>query len=215
MENHETALGFVEKEMHMDLCANLSFTSTFEMPKVAACGPDAVGNLVAFSRKRHFMNKNSTLHFYIHDQKFHALWTNPDRYTAMFKQVRSIIAPDFSVYTDMPMAQVVWNTYRNKMLAAYWQSEGIPVIPNASWATESTYEYCFDGLPSRSVIAINSTGIGTDTMSRKLWRQGYDYALQRLDHILIVRYGAKQAGEKESISLYFENENFKATHHGR
>lgn len=69
------------------------------------------------------------------------------------------------------------------------------------------YEYCFDGIPKHSIIAINSTGIGHDIRSKKGWIEGYKKAVELLQPTHIIRYGAKQDGELEENSTFFDNDN--------
>ena len=39
--------------------------------------------------------------------------------------------------------------------------------------------------------------------------------IKRLNPVHILRYGAKQDGEIESISTYYTNDNFKVINYGR
>ena len=133
----------------------------------------------------------------------------------MLRRFWGIISTDFSVYADMTMPEVMYNSFRNKLLAAYFQSLGIIVIPNVSWSRPWSYGFCLDGFPKHSVIAINSTGIGRDAFSTSLWMQGYEKVLETLEPLTIIRYGAKQDGEDESISVYFPNDNLRSARYGR
>lgn len=115
----------------------------------------------------------------------------------------------------MPLPAVTWNNFRNKLLAASYQNMGISVIPNVSWSREWSYQFCFEGLPHKSVISINSTGIGKDKFSKAMWIKGYEKAIEILEPIHIIRYGAAQDGEMKGISTYYQNDNFKSSNHGR
>lgn len=107
------------------------------------------------------------------------------------------------------------DSYRNKLLAAWLQKNGIAVIPNVSWSRDWSYDFCFEGFPKHSTIAINSTGIGKDSFSKSLWINGYKKAIEILEPIQILRYGAKQEGELEDISIYYINDNRKGGTYGR
>lgn len=133
----------------------------------------------------------------------------------MFKKFQGVISTDFSVYADMTMPMVQYNSYRNKLLASWWQKSGIPVIPNVSWSREWSYDFCFEGFPKNSVIAINSTGTGRDKFSKSLWMKGYEQAIKTLQPSHIIRYGVKHPGEWEEISTYFINDNTKFANNGR
>ena len=125
------------------------------------------------------------------------------------------ISTDYSVYAEMTISEVMWNSFRNKLLAAWYQKQGVIVIPNVSWSRPWSYGFCFDGFPKNSIIAINSTGIGNDSFSIKLWIEGYQRALEVLEPVKIIRYGAKIDGENEAISIYFPNDNYKSASYGR
>jgi hypothetical protein len=86
------------------------------------------------------------------------------------------------------------------------QSCGIIVIPNVTWSAPDSYDYCFDGIPSKSVIAINSSGISQSDLNKYLWLKGYNEAIKRLSPTHIIRYGDMINGEYPDISVYFNNE---------
>ena len=199
-----------------ELCNNLSFTDEYQMPKVKPYTGDIPSELISFNRARALkQNPNAAVHFYIYDSFFNCLWNVPSKYEGMFRRFWGIISTDFSVYADMTMPEVMYNSFRNKLLAAYFQSLGIIVIPNVSWSRPWSYGFCLDGFPKHSVIAINSTGIGRDAFSTSLWMQGYEKVLETLEPLTIIRYGAKQDGEDESISVYFPNDNLRSARYGR
>ncbi len=43
------------------------------------------------------------------------------------KKYDGVLSPDFSMYTNYPEAFQIWQVYRNRWCAAYWQSKGIKV----------------------------------------------------------------------------------------
>lgn len=207
---------FYKSPLHHLLCKNLLFTSDFQMPKVKPFEGIAPSELLSFNRARALKhNPNVGVHFYIHDNFFNCVWNTPYRYVEMFKGFWGIISTDFSVYADMTKSEVMWNSFRNKLLAAWFQQQGVRVIPNVSWSRSWSYDFCFDGFPKHSVIAINSTGIGKDPFSIQLWLEGYRRALEVLEPIAIIRYGVKIVGECKDISIYYPNDNYKSACYGR
>lgn len=199
-----------------ELCTGLSFTGGHQMPRVSSYLGELPKELMSFNRARAQKNgANAGIHFYIRDVFFECFWNCPSKYLDLFRKFYCVISTDFSVYANMTMPEVMWNIYRNKLLAAWLQKNGIPVIPNVSWSREWSYTFCFEGFPKHSVIAINSTGIGKDAFSKDMWIKGYEKAIETLEPIQIVRYGAKLGGELESISIYYPNDNFKSANHGR
>ena len=155
------------------------------------------------------------VHFYVDDYQFERLWKSPALYLQRLRRFRCVISPDFSLYVDMPKPMKIWNVYRNRLMAAWWQGVGLEVIPNVSWAEPDSFSYCFDGLPSHSVIAIGSMGANRYRLTRYLWLKGYHAAVELLDPTTIIRYGEKVPGEDESRSVYIDNPITRRLHNGR
>lgn len=98
------------------------------------------------------------VHFYLDDYQFERLWQKPHYYLNLLKRFKGVIAPDFSVYTDMPRAMQIWNIYKNRVLSYFYQQNGITVVPNVSWAKYDSFNFCFDSLPKNSTVAVSSVG---------------------------------------------------------
>lgn len=64
------------------------------------------------------------VHFFVDDYQFQRVWNQPDRYIPLLRKFGAVCAPDFSMYTDMPLAMQIYNHYRKHWLAAYWQQCG-------------------------------------------------------------------------------------------
>ena len=198
------------------LCQDLSFTDEYQMPRIKPYIGEIPSEIMSFNRARALkQNPSIGVHFYVQDSFFNCVWNSPTKYVEMFKRFWGIISTDYSVYAEMTISEVMWNSFRNKLLAAWYQKQGVIVIPNVSWSRPWSYGFCFDGFPKNSIIAINSTGIGNDSFSIKLWIEGYQRALEVLEPVKIIRYGAKMAGENEAISIYFPNDNYKSASYGR
>jgi hypothetical protein len=185
----------------------LNFTDDYESPIVKAFLGVTPYTLCAFHHRKETLRKDIAIHFFIHDSKFVSVLNSPYKYIDELKNYRWVIAPDFSVQPQMPLEEKRYNIFNIKRITAWWQYNGINVIPNVVWCSGVDYEYCFDGLPKHSVVAINSTGVGKDERSKQVWIEGYKKAIEVLLPKLIIRYGAKQDGEMESISIYFPNDN--------
>lgn len=117
-------------------------------------------------------------------------WNAPPRVVPSLKQYRCVVAPDFSIFTDMPRAVNVWNIYRNRWVSSYWQSQGIKVIPSASWGSVDSFEYCFDGLPENSVIAIGHSTAGKDKSFKRLYRMGVETLIEKKRPTKLMVYGS-------------------------
>ena len=143
---------------------------------------------------------NELVHFFLPDTYIERVWDNPDYYGAVFAQYKGIIQPDLSQYTTMPRAMQIWNYYRNMWLGAYYQNQGIRVIPSAQWSDEDSFEYCFDGMPKGSCICISSVGCMQNVQARILFNAGLKEVVSRLEPSQIILYGVIDDDIRDKIS---------------
>lgn len=94
------------------------------------------------------------VHFFVDDYQFIRYWNTPEKYIPKLSQFEAVCAPDFSTYTDMPLAMQIYNHYRKHWLAAYWQLNGLTVYPTISLSDEKSYDWCFDGEPVGGIVAV-------------------------------------------------------------
>lgn len=138
--------------------------------------------------------ENYIAHFFYDDYKFINAWRQPDRYVDRLKKFKAVISPDFSLYTDFPRALQILSCYRRQWLGAYWQYLGIDVIPDVIWGDKESYEYCFDGIPKHSTVAISTVGVRNDSewnnKTGDLFKAGYDEMIRRLEPTSILLYGS-------------------------
>lgn len=165
--------------------------SAYEIPDLRPCR-FVPANLAAWNAPRHRDHAASTggaLHFFLDDYRFETVWSSPERLFDRVAAVGTALTPDFSLWTSMPHAAQVWNTYRSRWVGAYWQSRGIRVIPTACWSTPDSYEFCFDGIPEDSVVALSSMGIQSDKVEQTLFREGLKQLVSRTQPRTILAYG--------------------------
>lgn len=125
---------------------------------------------------------NIGVHFFEDDYKFERVWTGPDRYGEMLSQFGFIIGPDFSVYGDFPFPIRLYNYYRNNWLVKYWQTcYNMIVVPTVMWGEEDTWDWCFDGLPKHSIVAVSNVGVGNSIAEKEYFSKGYHEMLRRLE----------------------------------
>lgn len=129
------------------------------------------------------------IHFYLDDYQFERVWNHPDRYISLLSEFGAVCTPDFSQYTDMPVALRIYNHYRKHWLGAYWQAHGIRVIPTICWSTQGSFEWCFDGEPTNSIISISSVGTQSADEEKEAFTIGCREAIKRLNPSEILWYG--------------------------
>lgn len=135
-------------------------------------------------------------HFYLDDYQFERVWNDPDRYVPILGRFKAVLAPDFSMYTDFPKAVQLFNHYRKQWCAAYWQEHGVTVIPTIGWSDESSFDWCFDGIPTDSLVCVSTVGGFHSKISKEAWLRGYRKCLEVLHPSEILLFG-KQFPEIE------------------
>lgn len=131
----------------------------YDMPMLA--GEDyAPKELIPFNYALNTKKRATGIHFFIDDYQFERVWNDPKRYVEALRKFDCVLTPDFSLYTDMPRAMMIYNTYRSRLIGAAMQDAGLKVIPTVSWAKEDSFEFCFDGLPANATLAISTIGTG-------------------------------------------------------
>lgn len=161
----------------------------YGIPKIK---PDAVKpeNYIGCNYAKTCKNpEENCLHFFVDDYQFSRFWVKPDNYIELLKKFYCVCSPDFSTYTDFPKAIQIYNHYRKHWLAAYWQMHGIKVIPTISWSDKDSFDWCFDGEPKNSIVAVSSVGTQSNKTAKTLFLNGYNEMIKRLEPETIIFYG--------------------------
>lgn len=147
-------------------------------------------------------------HFFIDDYRFERIWERPENYLNVLGRYDGLIAPDFSTYTDMPVPMQMWNVYRSRALAHWWQQQGLDVIPNIMFSDEASYDWVFDGLPKYSVLATSSVGVYRNPEWRNAFKRGMEEACRRLEPAALVMYGTKVEFDANDAEVHwYKNDN--------
>lgn len=67
-----------------------------------------------------------TWHFFTADRKFEPLWRKPHR--VLLSRPAACVEPNFSTTDQTPFALNLWNTYRKRWIARYWQASGLRIF---------------------------------------------------------------------------------------
>ena len=196
--------------LHINLCKGLEFTAQGQFPIVQPVRREPPRHICSVHRLR---GKSASFlriicgHFFTTEPHIDPFWNQPFRYLPFLKKLDCVISTDFSIYSNMLLIQKLWNSFRNKLMSAFFQRQGIILIPAPSWGDLSHMDLFMEGWPKESLIAINSTGIGLDKRCRHIWLDGYFAMLSILKPTHIIRYGAFIEGECREISTYYSNNN--------
>jgi len=130
--------------------------------------------------------RSKTVHFFLDDHKFDEVWNKPERELTRLSQYVQVLSPGFSVYADMPEPLQIYNTFRNRWCASYWQFNELLVIPTVVWGAENTFEFCFDGIEEGCVVAVSTIG-SSDNQSEFL--AGFKRMCDVIRPGIVLNYG--------------------------
>lgn len=166
--------------------------------------------ILPFNKAKTSTDTKAGIHFFIDDYQFERVWRSPKRYTELLKRFPCVCAPDFSLYLDMPLVMKIWNVYRSRTIAAYWQQMGLNVVPTLQWAEPRTFDFCFNGLPTGGMVAVSTLGAAKHRLSREIWIAGMKEAIRQLQPKTILLYGSPINFDFGDIKVVrYENETIK------
>ena len=133
---------------------------------------------------------DGSVHFFLDDYRFETVWNRPIKALEALAPYQIVLTPDFSLYRDWPLMLQLWNTYRNRWCGRFWQAQGYTVIPTISWSTSKSYDFCFLGVPGRSVVAVSAVGVNVDApLEYRLFVDGFTEMVRRLEPLVVLSYG--------------------------
>lgn len=134
-------------------------------------------------------NKPKTMvHFFLDDYLINRVWSRAEENARFLQGFKAVLSPDFSQYVDMPQALRLYNHYRKMWVSAYWQAQGMRVIPVIRWSDKDSFEYCLDGMPKNSLIACSVVGCRRGGFEEE-FKYGYERCLEELQPSGILFYG--------------------------
>lgn len=204
-EEKENARLATNKTYNLDLYDKDRTEGKYQMPVITPVDyrPD---DLVGFNYARTKKDKNVGLHFFLDDYQFERIWNMPEQNINIIREYDCMLTPDFSLYLDMPIAMKIWNVYRSRLIGQMAQDEGIIVIPTVQWAEPETFEFCFDGLPHNSTLAISTVGVKRDEYALDIWKTGTAEMIKKLAPKRILVYGGKIDFDYGGVEVvYYDN----------
>lgn len=149
--------------------------------------------LIGFDRARpdDDRHKDWMVHFFLYDYKFERIWKQPEQIIERLKPYRAILSPDFSMYLEMNPVMQLYNVFRNRWCGAYFAEKGLRVVPTVSWGDGSTFDFCFEGIPKGSTVAVSTYMVsehGHHADQKDFFMKGYRELLRRVEPERIICY---------------------------
>ena len=146
-------------------------------------------SLIACSdTKRHDNNENCKkgVHFFVDDYRFKDVYEHPERTLDKYAQYTFLLTPDFSTYADMGLWRQIESVAKNRWIGTYWQSKGLRVIPTISWSTPRSFDFCFDGVETGSIVAVSTIGCKKASLQ---FLRGFNALQEKLQPKTIICFG--------------------------
>lgn len=183
----------------------------YGFPELESVNADVSGlNPVPFDGARKEMHpKQSILHCFTHDKVFESLWREPLKSIETLQNFKYIIPPDFSFYSDMPLALQIYQVYRTRAIHHYLSRFGIRCIPVAGWGGIESFEWCFDGLPQGSTLAVSTNGCFSAD-GKRCFRKGFSEMCRRLKPKRVIVVGRPISVPEDVEIQYLESSGQQA-----
>lgn len=155
-------------DSNASLLKGLTLVAPYDIPRI---GPSqrVPEKLIAFSeiRSKSKPDPESWVHFFEDDYRFQRFWTSPESIFPRLQGFAGVISPDFSVYRNMPVAMKMHQVYRNQLLGARMQADGLNVIANVRLSGRDSIPYAIAGTPRNSTVAVGLHGVTRDRDNRR------------------------------------------------
>lgn len=146
------------------------------------------------AKKEYDYHEDALVNWYLDDYKFdgvRGIWHDYSFVLEVLRHFAGAITPDFSTNQDFPEAIKVYATYRMRAYGYWLGREGIEVVNNVRWGTEETFDYCFEGIPRNSIVAIGTVGGGPRKLiDRDRFEAGLFKMVELLHPHTILVYGS-------------------------
>ena len=195
----------LEQNIHNIIYAQYEGVGEYDIPEMLPTHIDNLADIPLQGFNYALKEKNPEnigVHFFLHDYQFERVWKYPDRYAECLSKFAFVLSPDFSPYSDLPKVLKVYNVYRNRWCGRYWQDYGMTVIPTVTWSDDESLEFCLDGIPKHSTIAISTMGEGRWANWQSL-KRNWNYVMDKLEPETVLLYG-KDLSNQLSGNIVFK-----------
>ena len=83
-----------------------------------------------------------------------------------------------------------WNHYRNQLLTAWLQQQGVCAIPAAGWADDASFDWCFDGISPGGAVAVSTVGCLVHRQTEAGFLAGLEELLRQVQPEELLLYGS-------------------------
>lgn len=169
----------------------VKFTKVYNFPIVNTV-QEIPSALIPFDKMRKYEDRADEfyVHFFLHDVAFERIWRSPETYIPLIKKFRGCIMPDFSLYSDMPYPQQIFNCYRNRLLGFIFAKHGINVLMNLSFSDVRSLDFAVEGIPQDHTLVVANIGTIKRTEKRDVFHNSLYFCLEKLNPRILILVGA-------------------------
>ena len=108
------------------------------------------------------------------------MYKKPEQLLEKLDQYYALLTPEFNTYKDMPLARQIDSFFKNRWCGAFWQKQGMLVIPTISRGSYDCLDFFCDGDEEVPVVAV-STYSRED--NKKGFMEGYEIMMKKLNQV--------------------------------
>ena len=129
-------------------------------------------------------------HFFIDSNKIKCVWKRPQVAIKFIQKLPVVLSPNFLLFGQR--CEKLFAVYKNRWCGAWWQRQGLSVIPSISWSYPDSYDFCFSGVETGGVVAISGQNF-------RRHPNGFDEMVSRIEPVKILCLGEPPSSAHQVI----------------
>lgn len=217
----------IDDGYNSELVKGAVYTGQLEIPLIKKPKELIIPNkLIPFSERNKSVDYEEFVCFYEHDIRFRDILIATKEQLPSLQKFKGIISCDCSLYYEMPLVLQMTNTYLNRQIGYYLQSQGIYVIPNVRWGDERSYTriipdeppFAFLGLEKHGIYSIGTYGCCKTAEYKHHLREGLRSFIKEIEPKIILVYGSMPDsifGEFQDVVQFVHFDDWITAQHKR
>ena len=117
----------------------------------------------------------------------------PAEYTISFDTSSQYITNTITPFDIKENSTAIYQSANSNVVTFTEDLVDVPIIHNVRWGTEETWDYCFDGIPTNSIVAIGTIASGLSRIeNRQLFENGFNRMIEVIKPKAVVLYGSSK-----------------------
>lgn len=210
---------------------NLSYSNTtnyvhkigmYDIPQLE-CPRVEIDFLALYKETNLYKVTNKTaVSFFMYDESFdgiHGLWNAIyygnerllDKFRHKFKDVKYMIAPDYSHTEDMENFENYYRYAKQRVVSVWLTLElGVIVVPLITYSSTEDFDLMLQGLENVECVCVSTKGIMQKNKERELLKSAIDYTINHLCCLKqIIVYSVSKNESIEELFVYARNKNIE------